>query len=272
MVFYGATGMKPCPVTALPDGRSGEDYLCSLDWSGHRWAWEFLRRNPLFQQKCDAIEETRTRKAIKELKSEFGLVRYKHYREDYGDALKHRPKFVTGDVVCWPRVTEKIYKKIESSLPKGLKEGQVLIRFDLTKFASIGPGSIRAMLDSTEVFLKRAADIWVRARSEEVDTRRVKVNLTVLLRTLDVERTAGDALSDLEKLLLVDAGFKQDYDSEDGTDDPAKIYGRRVASAEQYRDYKYLRLATSNELPAFAKALKGTAKPDMGKSGENALV
>lgn len=264
--------MKPCPVTALPDGRNSEDYLCSLDWNGHRWAWEFLRRNPLFQLKCDAIEVARTKKAINELKSEFGLVRYKHYREDYGDALKHRPKFVTGDVVCWPRVTEKIYKKIESSLPKGLKEGQVLIRFDLTKFASIGPGSIRAMLDSTEDFLKRAADIWVRSRSEAVDTRRVKDDLIVLLRTLDIERTAGETLSSLDKLLMVDADVRQDYESEDGTDDPAKIYGRRMASAAHYRDHKYLHLATSDELPAFAKALKETAKVNMRECGESGLV
>ena len=54
------------------------------DWSVHRWAWEFLRRNWFFQQDCETADEAkRGRNRKKALPSHWYLQGYKSYTEPF---------------------------------------------------------------------------------------------------------------------------------------------------------------------------------------------
>jgi hypothetical protein len=235
----------------FPDGKNADDYNGSDLWSCHRWAWEFLRRNRDFQRQCDEIEAKPTPAAKQEIKERFGLVRYKYYGEEYGTTKKQRPKFTTGNVVCWPRVTEKIYRGIKPNLPKELKPGQVLFRFDLRKLAVTEKSSIRAMLADAEKDLKRAAELWLKELGEKPKSPpRNREEPLPFLRLLDLKHHWGRELSPEQMLVIAYENFAEDLNSEDSVDDPKRTYKRKMKSAIAYTDSRYLHLAASEGLPA----------------------
>jgi hypothetical protein len=228
-------------VAIFPDGTSIEDYAECRSWSFHRWAWEFLRRNTKFQDACKTMATNPTPSDKLEIKDKFGLVRFKHYTDAYGATKKERPKFKTADVVCWPRVSEKIFRKIKANFPKDLKPGQVLVRFDLNN-VPVTPSSIKAMLGATEIYLKSAAKIWSKEQGKTTGNRRNREDLLPLLRLLDLDHNRAITKVSRQQMaeMVYGSGEKQ-------FGDPGRVISKKLTTAKRYRDSGYLHLAASEE-------------------------
>lgn len=233
----------PETIAPFPSGDNIEDYKEWHLWSNHRFAWEFLRRNMEFQQQCDQFIEQPSPAARRDIRGKFGLIRYKHYQEEYGETKKQRPKFVTSDVVIWPRVSEKIYKKIKPNFPKGLRPGQVLVRFDFNLLSEASSG-ISAMLEATDALLKRAAEIWLKEQGKTIISRRIREELLPLLRLLDLDRNRATTKLNREQMFEIVYGNGQ---TEKQIDDLSRVVRKKLATAKRYRDSDYLRLAATKK-------------------------
>lgn len=64
-----------------PDGTDIERYAGCEKWSYRRWAWAFLRRNEHFQAACKAADASGKDEDKAIVAAEYGLKRYKSYRE-----------------------------------------------------------------------------------------------------------------------------------------------------------------------------------------------
>ncbi len=67
-------------------------------WSGNRWAWEFLRRNPKFQVACDMerapeLDASVAAKLDASIAAEFGMHKFQHYKKNY--LAQSRARFFT---------------------------------------------------------------------------------------------------------------------------------------------------------------------------------
>jgi hypothetical protein len=224
-------------VAIFPDGKNSDDYKDCHSWSFHQWAWEFLRRNPEFQEYCNKSELDPAQFSKKEIKHKFGLVRFKHYREPYSAAPKERPKFKTSDVVCWPRVSEKIYQRIKQNLPKELKPGEVLVRFDIDKLSEAS-GSIDAMLEAAKRYLRRASEIWQRECGVSICKRRNRPELIPLLRLIDID--INRATSKLKNAQIVEIVYGQKAEN---IGDLSNHFRKKFKIAKMFRDSRYLLLA-----------------------------
>jgi hypothetical protein len=92
-----------------------------------RWAWEFLRRNPRFQEACKAAR-TGDQARKQQVARDFGLTKFKDYLEGY-TGVSGKPRFASSVPNYWTNVgasaKESVVKRIR------LNAGQVAVRFDL---------------------------------------------------------------------------------------------------------------------------------------------
>lgn len=103
-----------------------EDYINYDNWSYHRWAWEFLRRNPEFRKACDSVKNASAAEQ-NAVANRFQLKKFKRYNEAY-KGVSGYPIFLPATISSFthdPSLEDDILKKIRS------RPGQVIVVFDL---------------------------------------------------------------------------------------------------------------------------------------------
>lgn len=142
---------RPKPVGAacnFPDGLNIVDYSGYETWSNAAWAWQFLRRNEKFQERCDHIRSWPNSKLKRMWKTNiahaFGLKKFKDYIEDFDSGKTPQPKFASKSVSAWANIDKEQYESLV--LPSKLRPGQVLLRFDLDAMGKTKK-SLRAQID-----------------------------------------------------------------------------------------------------------------------------
>lgn len=113
-----------------PDWRSVDAYIGSAQWTGRRWAWEFLRRNPEYQ----AVSE----KSTPTLGARFGVVRMKSYQEEYTLEME-RGGF-------WAVEHLGVIRPGANSSTTTLTGSELALVFDLDHINKMGQGAIHVML------------------------------------------------------------------------------------------------------------------------------
>ena len=180
-----------------PDGTDVERYVGCEKWSYRRWAWEFLRRNEHFQAACKAADTSGQANDKAKIAAEYGLKRYKSYREGYVSE-SGRPIFAAGSITSWSHADceNDGSRRVRVSLDGG----QILIRFDvasalsdvqiLEKQIRLADSRLRKRLKSIEVQLNKEAMV----RRNKVST------FGHYLRLLDL-RAAGTTLVESGKTI-----------------------------------------------------------------------
>ncbi|RZS86563.1 transcriptional regulator domain-containing protein [Pigmentiphaga kullae] len=85
------------PKEVFSDGLDDAAYAGFESWSNSHWAWEFLRRNPAFQDACNRVRSAsrRDRNVLRaEVARQFFIRRYMHFRHDYVNHDPRSPMFV----------------------------------------------------------------------------------------------------------------------------------------------------------------------------------
>jgi hypothetical protein len=159
-----------------PTGLDEREYVNWQKWTGNRWAWEFLRRNPQFQSDCRTVDQNDSPARRNELCEKWGLRRYKSYKEPY---RKHgKPaSFVTSVRILGSR------RKLRNVQ---LADGQVAVVFNCLF-------SLRKQLAYAAERLKRRQEALEKSgkRIERTNKKPRPVNFLYCLRALDVEQLRG---------------------------------------------------------------------------------
>lgn len=159
----------------LPNGEKEEDYPRWRTWGPRKWAWEFLRRNPNFQNRCELVsavitEENLTLAAA--IAVEFGLKAFKPWYSRY--TLEDPAKFTTA-VTSWPPI-EKFRTDFDTKerRPRSVSRSstEVLIRFDVLPMLYAPDKSLKAQLASAALQLQRY--IAAVQRAGTADGERIK--------------------------------------------------------------------------------------------------
>lgn len=170
-----------------PTGRSLSEYPGYPEWTFQRWAWEFLRRNPEFQQACrDAGEDSAKRIAVAE---QFGLRRFERFQYEK-KRPNWAPKFSAASVSKWSWL-----KNQKKPLPLSFDAGDVVLRFRLAETA-LEPAALTAQLaDAKQFLLQRRAEYLQDMQVEpgEVITAAKPVYFLRNLRLLDLLDGKGAA-------------------------------------------------------------------------------
>ncbi|MEI7614501.1 MAG: hypothetical protein WCK63_16495 [Betaproteobacteria bacterium] len=111
-----------------PDGTDIGRYRGYENWAYHRWAWEFLRRNEKFIEACSTISTESSEKKKLEIANQFGLKKYKSWKEGYR-AASNKPIFSIVSISSWSNIDTEPQEEQFAEID--LKSGQVLIRFDV---------------------------------------------------------------------------------------------------------------------------------------------
>ncbi len=195
----------------LPDWKNVAEYPDpKKKVSGRVWAWEFLRRNPQYQQLWEksaalpgpdgfiykeSFAKTEERLGIKErFEKEFGVDTPAPPSMASADpTFEWRPRFVTQHVKHWMKPVgwpEEFYT-IEESLQD---PAEVIIHFDLH-------WPLRRQLDPAERFLKaKAAELTGLGILEDTDRRMKPQHFQDYLRLLDAEAT-GASQKEMAKVI-----------------------------------------------------------------------
>lgn len=140
---------KSLKIKGDRDGENLTPYKNYKEWTYKRWAWEFLRRNENFQKACNAIGPNENEKRQQEIAEEFGLKKYKYYKDAYKKGKT--AKFIS-TVSAWKNTSTSEYTG--PKLPKTLKQGEVLLRVNL-KIAINDNYFINALVNDSERLLKK---------------------------------------------------------------------------------------------------------------------
>lgn len=153
------------------------------------WAWEFLRRNRLFQQYVDksVLGKNPDFKGppIKP-PPQWGLVGLKHYKEQYGKGRIPEPSWLLTEPV------EMIFRTSAMSLRHGNKEhpltleaGQVAVVFDLNH-GLLHPNFLKIQIDTARSVLDEQLKRYSKVRPPEIEFTDVKrKKLLTYLRIAD---------------------------------------------------------------------------------------
>jgi hypothetical protein len=106
-------------------------------WSMQQWAWEFLRRNRLFQRDCDLLEDqpSSPRRRDKQLPPHWYLHGMKHYSDSFGAGTAAQPRWTLLRPLDIHDMNTPPFLALDpESLAMGeitLKAGQIAVVFDL---------------------------------------------------------------------------------------------------------------------------------------------
>ena len=215
-------------------------YKGSHDWTYRQWAWQFLRRNPRFIEACKSVQpdDVARQEAIA---AEFKLKSFRDYRLGFRDKQAPSPRFLPADVSFWQfRGTAKVYKPRLS-----LREGEVLVRFDLSQ-AALDRGALDAQLRKTSEILKSELDGYLAAKNLKPPKghKPRKQGFLKLLRLLDLLDADGRDASDLLRATALRALFptrcKGLSDSE-----VRRSVGHHIERARAFSENDYLYVAAS---------------------------
>lgn len=178
----------------FPDGTDESEYEKCKSWSSRRWTWEFLVRDEAFRRDCVAV--LHGLKSKEEVAEHYHLKKFKYYFEDL-KGESGTPKFSMGKISWLSNFDRTIEKR---PIKTSIKEGQVLIRFDL-KSASLDKRALKKQLDSAEMHLNR----WLAEYSgiEPPAHSPYKENFIIYLRILDM-LIAGKKSLECAKVLYPD--------------------------------------------------------------------
>jgi hypothetical protein len=130
-------------------------YQGAENWSFKRIAWEFLRRNPKYQEVCDQHKPARgpRQKRWPELARPYGRVSLDSYRMDFADDGRHPNEWFEG--------FELVGGYEDQRLPEDrvftLRDGEIAILFDLDSTARAGNAVIKSAMERIEKLLRLEA-------------------------------------------------------------------------------------------------------------------
>lgn len=146
-----------------PDGEDLTRYKGCEKWTYRHWAWEFLRRNSEFQEACKSAKTDEQRQ---EVAAQFGLKKFKSFREAYGRTPASRPVFTLG------RITSRTHLSDDNGVQKRVRAnlhlGEVMIRFDLSK-ALTDTQVLEKQLRMASVRLKRLLAAYAAKIDKKLD-------------------------------------------------------------------------------------------------------
>lgn len=224
-----------------PKGLNEEEYKNYKDWSNRKWAWEFLRRNDDFRQRCRAA---RTETDQQEVADDFGLKRFKHYREgNFSRKLGWRiPIFKAGAISSWSNVAGNEGARKRHNVT--LAHGQTLIRFDLAA-ALTSPRGLRMQLANAQKRIEARIAQYVEATGKEAGKgatphRDLFIRHLRLLDLLHSKHTEEQALAIVNKDDLggqeVDANSKNEL-------------RKQMVQARYYAERGYIDIAMMKDAP-----------------------
>ena len=227
----------------FPTGLNIANYSGYQTWSNQEWAWEFLRRNIVFQARCDHIrnwpDSRLTRSWQKNIAYTFGLKKFKDYIEDFASGQTPNPKFTSDTISAWSRVDENRYKSLV--LPTALRPGQSLIRFDLEAMKK-SKKSFNAQIQDAKIALEKSLSRLLKNTSSKSRITKLKAPLIEFLRAFDAEvykrTTAGKSTTYLAMANLI---LPQSPPPLNPVDDIKS----RVARSKEFVESLYLDLAAS---------------------------
>lgn len=231
------------------------DYSGYQRWSPSRWGWEFLRRHPAYIEACrklpkpgnepsDEKEAKRVERRRCKLAKEFGLKRFKDYRQPHGKSAV-RPSFLSVAVTHWSNRDDgpKSRRRVKVSLRKG----QVLVRFDVRQAL----GSSRGLVEQ----LKRAEQL-ARTEQEKLLSQlgktkvghfnRDRDNFIRHIRVLDL-RASNHSWPEVARILLPEQAAAMSRD---------QIKDRLVPVLKEAESVvrQYLEIAAMAKVPASSRA------------------
>lgn len=156
------------------DGENMAVYKGHEKWSRRRWAWEFLRRNEKFQEDCDRANLDDP-EAIDAIAKEFGLRKFKNYRESF--SIGDKPTF---------SVSVRMYQSQENVDRRlRLESSEVLLRFNLS-YATKNNKFLKGQLTQTRGLLKKAIQVVIDRQEERPLNKKLVVNPAEYLKRLRV--------------------------------------------------------------------------------------
>lgn len=227
-----------------PTGVSLSDYPNWKAWSHRRWAWEFLRRNQKFQTDCKDAEAA-GRAEMDRTAYEFGLKRFKDFRESYSSgvrvslldsvrSLPHREEFAR----C-------LRDSVPIALETWLRPGEVAIKFRLLPTRDAKTTVLKAQLAEAKKTLESFAELLraqreTRGRGKGLSVHELSPDeLIKELMTLDVFARENNAAATSRAV----AATRRGQDSLRGETDPKRNSdaGTDVLSRAQARaEWGYL--------------------------------
>lgn len=175
-------------VCNFPDGLSIADYPGYETWGNAAWAWQFLRRNEKFQERCDHIRSWPNSKLKRMWKANiahaFGLKKFKDYIEDFDSGKTPQPKFASKSVSAWANIDKEQYESLV--LPSKLRPGQVLLRFDLDAMGKTKK-SLRAQIDDAHEALEALLAERLKVTDSSPKAPKPKAPFIEVLRAYDAE-------------------------------------------------------------------------------------
>jgi hypothetical protein len=201
-----------------------------------RFAWEFLCRNAAFIHACDALTKEATKEELASIALEFGLKRFKHYKEAYGSGKK--PRFRNSETSVFTDIkkggSEHRYPRVS------IRPGEVLVRFDLN-YCLESPQSFAAQLRSTErrlsYYLRLLTDRAPKTRAVNRRLKRGQTPLIDLLQTLDA-KAAGATNAEIAREVF--PALTRGIRSDDAL--CAGVLKPRLEDAKEYAATRYLQL------------------------------
>jgi hypothetical protein len=135
-----------------PNGANSADYPDHEHWSYRRWAWEYLRRNQIFQDACISASQIKDKseriQRKQEIAREFMLRRYKHCSQPY--EVGRRPLFFGISTSPKPNGLA------EQDWPLTLRHDQVALIFNLRP-ALHSKTTVDALLKGAKLILQARA-------------------------------------------------------------------------------------------------------------------
>lgn len=165
-----------------PDWKNETSYGPTSLWSYRRWAWEFLRRNPEYQERSENLKEAMSGNK-KKLAHDFGRCNLKPFREPYGDDDASR---------LWLAETiDPTAGKVlgKNGLPRfELRPGYAVLMVDLTQTTKAGRAALNSLLSHAKELLATELDKYEKTLPPDQRTKTPKVRrdkLFIWLRIYD---------------------------------------------------------------------------------------
>lgn len=160
---------------ARPEWNKEDTYPADWnDWSYSRWAWEFLRRNKKFQDKCEIVRDAQVGPQ-RAMARAFGLAEYKYFKEPH---LEGNGCLWLSAAICkYHAAHEK-----ETRTMLSLKPGEVALVFDLNLVGKVGLSTLNAQLYAARAILEGYRLAFGIGEDKSKVTKR---NLFRLLRVYD---------------------------------------------------------------------------------------
>lgn len=141
----------------LPDGATVESYAGWEKWTGRRWAWEFLRRNPHFILDCKKVASCDQKPEAVALK--YHLRVFKSFSKKFNTKKSPAPVFPLNSYRFAANVTgEGLIAKKQVLVP--LKPGEAIYVFDFNPEIQI-KGSLQAQIDLATKLLNERQKIYL---------------------------------------------------------------------------------------------------------------